>query len=504
MNVFSNLSAGFGIALSAPNLLYCLAGCVLGTLTAVLPGIGPVAMIAMLLPVAYAVPPTPALMMLAGVYYGAQYGGSTTAILANVPGVSSSAVTCIDGHQMARQGRAGPALAAAAIASLVGGVVGTAVLAAVAPPLTEVAFNFGPAEYFSLMVAGLIGAVVLASGSLVKAIAMIVLGMLLATVGVEPHSAVARYTFGLPALSHGIGFVAIAIGVFGYGQVIGKLAQPEEAPREVLTPALRPRWPGPQDFEAIVPAVLRGTVLGSVLGVLPGGGALLSSFVSYAFERRLRLRPGEVEFGKGNIRGVAAPESANNAGAQTSFLPLLTLGIPPNAVMALLIGVMTVHGITPGPQVMTAHPRLFWGLVASMWVGNVMLVVLNLPLVRVWARLTALPYRWLFPALVLAYAAGSYAIHRDPFDVWLAGAFGVAGYVFAKLGCEAAPLLLGFILGPMIEDNLRRTLALSHGEWGVFITRPVSAGLLAGALALLLFVALPTVRARREEAFVED
>jgi TctA family transporter len=503
MDIFSNIAAGFGVALAPANLLACLAGCVLGTLTAVLPGVGPVAMIALLLPAAYELSPVPALIMLAGVYYGAQYGGSTTAILANVPGVSSSAVTCIDGHQMARQGRAGPALAAAGLASLFGGFVGTAVLAAVAPPLTELAFNFGPAEYFSLMVAGLVGAVVLASGSLVKAIAMIVLGMLLATVGTDAHSGIARFAFDMPALSHGIGFVAVAIGVFGYGQVIGKLALPEDS-REVLAPKSGPRWPAPEDFRAIAPAVLRGTTLGAVLGVLPGGGALLSSFVSYAFERSLGPAPGEVEFGKGNIRGVAAPESANNAGAQTSFLPLLTLGIPPNAVMALLIGTMTLHGIQPGPQVMTGHPLLFWGLVASMWIGNLMLVLLNVPFVRVWARVAAVPYRWVFPALVLAYAAGSYAIRRDPFDVWLAGAFGAAGYAFSKLGCESAPLLLGFILGPMVEDNLRRALELSHGDWGVFITRPVSAGLLAGAVALLLVVALPTIKARRREAFVED
>ncbi|HEY8047852.1 MAG TPA: tripartite tricarboxylate transporter permease [Ramlibacter sp.] len=503
MDLVANLATGFATALAPANLLYCFIGCLLGTLIALLPGIGPVAAIAILLPATHALPPVSALILLAAIYYGAQYAGSTTAILVNRAGVSSSVVTCIDGYQMALQGRAGAALAAAALGSFVAGCIGIAALAALASPLAELAFRFGPAEYFSLMVLGLIGAVVLASGSLVKAIAMIVLGILLGLVGIDANSGVARYAFGVPELTHGIGVTVLAVGVFGFGGIIGNLAAPQEA-REVLAPGVHGLWPTREDWRAIAPAVLRGTVLGSLFGILPGGGALLASFAAYAFEKQMPCAPGEIEFGKGNIRGVAAPESANNAGAQASFIPLLTLGIPPNAVMALLIGAMTLHDIQPGPQVMTGHPRLFWGLVASMWLGNAMLLVMNLPLVRMWVRLLAVPYRWVFPALVLFCAVGIYATGYRPFDVWLAGGFGFIGYLLAKLGCEPAPLLLGFVLGPIMEENLRGALVLAHGEWGVFITRPLSAGLLAAAAALLVIVALPSVKARREEAFVED
>ncbi|HUR89309.1 MAG TPA: tripartite tricarboxylate transporter permease, partial [Ramlibacter sp.] len=379
MDLFANLATGFGVAFTPINLLYCFIGCILGTLIGVLPGIGPVATIAMLLPATYALPPVSALIMLAGIYYGAQYGGSTTAILVNLPGESSSVVTCIDGYQMARRGRAGPALAAAGLGSFFAGCVGTLILAAFAPPLTELAFKFGPAEYFSLMILGLIGAVVLASGSLIKAVAMIVLGLLLGLVGTDVNSGVARYSFDIPELTDGIGFVAVAMGVFGYGEIISNLSVKEEH-REVFTAKVTGLFPTKDDFKKMLPAVLRGTALGSMLGILPGGGALLASFASYAFEKKMGTKPGEIEFGKGNIRGVAAPESANNAGAQTSFIPLLTLGIPPNAVMALMVGAMTIHNIQPGPQVMTSNPQLFWGLIASMWIGNLMLVILNLPL----------------------------------------------------------------------------------------------------------------------------
>jgi TctA family transporter len=502
MDIVANLAMGFGVAFTPVNLLYCFIGCTLGTLIGVLPGIGPVATIAMLLPATYALPPVPALIMLAGIYYGAQYGGAIPAILVSLPGESSSGVTRIDGHQMARQGRTGPALSAAAFGSFFAGCVGTLVLAALAPPLTELAFQFGPAEYFSLMVLGLVGAVVLASGSLIKAIAMIVLGLLLGVVGTM-HSGAARYAFDVPELAGGIGLVTLAIGVFGYGEIIGNLSRPE-VNREVFTSRLQGLLPTQEDFKAMAPAVLRGTTLGSLIGLLPGAGALLAAFVSYALEKNMGIRPGEVEFGKGNIRGVAAPESANNAAAQTSFIPLLTLGIPPNAAMALMVGAMTLHNIQPGPQVMTGNPQLFWGLVASMWVGNVMLIVLNLPLAGLWIKLLAVPYRWLFPAIVLFCALGAYSIRHDTFDVWMAGAFGIVGYVFIKLGCEPAPLLLGFVLGPMVEDNLRNTLTMSHGDWSVFITRPLSAGLLAGALALLVIVALPSIKAKRREAFAED
>ncbi len=503
MDLLNNLALGFGVAFTAQNLMYAFLGCILGTLIGVLPGIGPVATIAMLLPATYALPPIAALIMLAGIYYGAQYGGSTTAILVNLPGESSSVVTCIDGYQMARQGRAGPALAAAGLGSFFAGSVGTLILAAFAAPLTEVAFKFGPAEYFSLMILGLIGAVVLASGSLLKAIAMILLGLLLGLVGTDVNSGVARFSMDIPELTDGIGFVVIAMGVFGYGEIITNLSRRAED-REVFTAEVKGLFPTKEDFKRMAPAILRGTALGSMLGILPGGGALLAAFAAYTIEKKTKLQPGEVPFGKGNIRGVAAPEAANNAGAQTSFIPLLTLGIPPNAVMALMVGAMTIHNIQPGPQVMTSNPELFWGLIASMWIGNLMLVILNLPLIGMWIKLLTVPYRFLFPAIVLFCAVGVYSTNNNTFDIWMVAIFGFVGYLFAKLGCEPAPLLLGFILGPMMEENLRRALLLSRGDWSVFVTRGLSASLLAAAAVLLIIVLLPSVKNKREQAFVED
>ncbi|MBH1965903.1 MAG: tripartite tricarboxylate transporter permease [Comamonadaceae bacterium] len=503
MELFEHLSLGFSVAFTLQNLIYCFIGCVLGTLIGVLPGVGPVATIAMLLPATYALPPVAALIMLAGIYYGAQYGGSTTAILVNLPGESSSVVTVIDGYQMARKGRAGPALAAAGIGSFFAGCVGTLILAGFAIPLTEVAFKFGPAEYFSLMILGLIGAVVLASGSLIKAIGMIVLGLLLGLVGTDVNSGVARFSFDIPELTDGIGFIVIAMGVFGYGEIISNLSMPDEN-REVFTGKVSHLYPSKEDWKRMTPAILRGTVIGSTLGILPGGGALLSAFAAYTLEKKTKLKPGEVPFGKGNIRGVAAPESANNAGSQTSFIPLLTLGIPPNAVMALMVGAMTIHNIQPGPQVMTSNPELFWGLIASMWIGNAMLIILNLPLIGMWIKLLTVPYRWLFPAIVLFCAIGVYSTNNNTWDVWMVGWFGIIGYIFIKLGMEPAPLLLGFILGPMMEENLRRALLLSRGDWSVLVTRPLSASLLAVAALLLVIVLLPSVKSKREEAFVEE
>ncbi|MDZ4397364.1 tripartite tricarboxylate transporter permease [Hydrogenophaga sp.] len=503
MELFDNLALGFSVAFTFQNLLYAFVGCLLGTLIGVLPGIGPLATIAMLLPVTYGLEPVAALIMLAGIYYGAQYGGSTTAILVNLPGESSSVVTVIDGYQMARKGRAGPALAAAGLGSFFAGCVGTLVLAAFAPPLTEVALSFGPSEYFALMVLGLIGAVVLASGSLLKALAMIVLGLLIGLVGTDVNSGVARFSFDIPELTDGINFVVIAMGIFGYGEIISNLSQ-DESKREVFTGKVQGLMPTKEDFKRMLPAVIRGTALGSVLGILPGGGALLSSFAAYTIEKKTKLKPGEVPFGQGNIRGVAAPESANNAGSQTSFIPLLTLGIPPNAVMALMVGAMTIHNIQPGPQVMTSNPELFWGLIASMWIGNLMLVVLNLPLIGVWVKLLSVPYRWLFPAILLFCAIGVYSTNNNSFDIWMVAVFGLIGYTFIKLGCEPAPLLLGLILGPMMEEYLRRALLISRGDWSVFVTRPISASLLAAALLLLVIVLLPSIKKKREEAFVED
>ena len=499
MDLLNNLALGFGTALTLSNLLYAFAGCLIGTLIGVLPGIGPIATLAMLLPTTYALEPTSALIMLAGIYYGAQYGGSTTAILINVPGESSSVVTAIDGYAMARRGRAGAALAAAGLGSFFAGCVGTLIIAAFAPPLTEVAFKFGPAEYFSLMVLGLIGAVVLASGSLVKAIAMIILGLLLGQINTDVISGVPRYSFDIPELTDGISFVGIAMGVFGFGEIISNLGRPAEH-REVFTKDVKGLWPTKKDFQEAWPAVLRGTALGSILGILPGGGALLSSFASYTLEKKITKNP-RVPFGQGAIQGVAGPESANNAGAQTSFIPMLTLGIPPNAVMALMVGAMTIKGIQPGPQVMTSNPDLFWGLIASMWIGNAMLIVLNLPLIGIWIKLLTVPYRFLFPAIVVFCGIGLYTLNNNNFDVFMAAGFGVVGYFFYKLGCEPAPLLLGFILGPMMEENLRRALLLSRGEWSTFMSRPLSAALLIAAALMIVVVMMPAIKSKREVAF---
>ena len=500
MELLDNLSLGFATAFTLQNLLYCFIGCLLGTMIGVLPGLGPIATIAMLLPATYALPPIAALIMLAGIYYGAQYGGSTTAILVNIPGESSSVVTAIDGYQMARRGRAGVALFTAGFGSFFAGCVATLVLAAFAAPLAELAFKFGPAEYFSLMVLGLIGAVVLASGSLVKAIGMIVLGLLLGLIGTDVNSGAARYSFDIPELTDGIGFVAIAMGVFGFAEIMNNLEQKEK--RETFLDKVTSLWPGKEDFKRMIPSILRGTSIGSILGVLPGGGAALAAFAAYSVEKKTSKH--SAEFGKGAIEGVAGPESANNAASQTSFIPLLTLGIPPNAVMALMVGAMTIHNIQPGPQVMTSNPALFWGLIASMWIGNLMLIILNLPLIGVWVKMLTIPYRHLYPAILVFCCIGVYTVNNTNFDIFMTAIFGIAGYLFFKLGCEAPPLLLGFVLGPMMEENFRRALLLARGDFTVFLTRPLSLGLLIAAAALVVIVTLPAVKKTREEAFVEE
>ena len=500
MELMNNLMLGFGAAFTYTNLLYAFMGCLLGTLIGVLPGLGPVATIAMLLPATYALPPESALIMLAGIYYGAQYGGSTTAILVNLPGESSSVVTVIDGYQMARRGRAGVALATAGIGSFFAGCVATLILAAFAAPLAEVAFKFGPAEYFSLMVLGLIGAVVLASGSLVKAIGMIVFGLLLGMVGTDVNSGAARFSFDVAELTDGLDFVALAMGVFGFAEIVANLEQKEK--RETFTNAVTSLMPKKEDFKRMAPAILRGTALGSALGILPGGGAALASFAAYALEKKTSKYAHE--FGKGAIEGVAGPEAANNAAAQTSFIPLLTLGIPPNAVMALMVGAMTIHNIQPGPQVMTSNPTLFWGLIASMWIGNLMLIILNLPLIGIWVKLLTVPYRLLYPAILVFCAIGVYSVNNSTFSVFMAAGFGLLGYLFYKLRMEPAPLLLGFVLGPMMEENFRRALLLSRGEFTVFVTRPLSLGLLIAAVALVAVVTLPSIKKKREEAFQEE
>lgn len=500
MELFEHLSLGFSVAFTLENLFYAFLGCLLGTLIGVLPGIGPVPTIAMLLPLTYVLPPTAGLIMLAGIYYGSQYGGSTTAILVALPGETSAVVTVLDGHQMAKNGRAGAALSIAALGSFFAGCFATVLLAAFAPPLAEVAFKFGPAEYFSLMVLGLIGAVVLASGSLPKAICMIILGLLLGMVGTDVNSGVARFDFGIPELQDGIDFAVVAMGVFGLAEIMNNLAQKEN--RVDITDKLGTLYPNKQEFKEAGPAVLRGTMLGSALGILPGGGAVLSSFASYTLEKKISKTP--ERFGKGHPAGLAGPESANNAAAQTSFIPLLTLGIPGNAVMALMVGAMTIHNIQPGPQVMSSHPELFWGLIVSMWIGNLMLVVLNLPLVGLWVKLLKVPYRVLFPAILLFCTIGVYSLNYNAFDIYVMGIFGIIGYIWTKLKCEGAPLLLGLVLGPMMEENFRRALLLSRGDFLTFVERPLSLTLLLMAVGLVILVALPSIRKKREETFVEE
>jgi putative tricarboxylic transport membrane protein len=500
MDLLDNLVLGFSTALLFQNVLYCFAGVLLGTAVGVLPGIGPTATVAMLLPITFNFEPVTALIMLAGIYYGAQYGGSTTAILINLPGESSAAVTALDGHEMARQGRAGPALAAAAIGSFVAGTVATAVLAVAAPPLAEVALKFGPADYFALVLFGLIVSIALARGSALKALAMIALGILLGTVGQDIYTGTPRFVLGQRELYGGIDFVSVAVGMFGIAEILRNLEN--ERDRPAVLGGVTNLWPTGEDRRRIVGPILRGTGLGAALGVLPGGGHVLASFTSYAVEKRISRR--RAEFGHGAIEGVAGPESANNAAAQTSFIPLLTLGLPAHPVMALMVGAFIVHGITPGPNVITDEPALFWGLIASMWIGNVLLVLLNLPLIGIWVRMLRIPYQVLFPMIVLFAVIGTYSLSSNAYDVYAIAFFGILGYVLIKCGCEPAPLLLGFVLGPLLEENLRRALIISRGDPSVFLTRPISASLLALTVAALVVAALPAIRRRREEVFTED
>lgn len=500
MDLIDHLALGLQVAISPGNLLFCFIGALLGTLVGVLPGIGPAATVAMLLPITFTMSPETSLIMLAGIYYGAQYGGSTTAILINLPGEASSAVTAIDGYQMARQGRAGAALGIAAIGSFIAGSFATLVIAWFAEPLTAVALRFGPAEYFSLILLGLVASTALAHGSVLKALAMIVFGMLLGLVGTDVNSGQLRYTFGVGELADGLGIVAIAVGVFGIAEIFRNLEDEQE--REIGVKAVSGLMPSRTDFRASAAPIARGTLIGTVLGVLPGGGALLASFASYAVEKKVAKDPSR--FGKGAIEGVAGPESANNAGAQTSFIPMLTLGLPANAVMALMVGAMTIQGIAPGPSVITDKPELFWGLIASMWIGNLMLVLLNLPLIGIWVRLLSVPYYILFPGIIAFSAIGVYSVASNVFDLYTLAAFGLLGYLLVKLGFELTPLLLGFVLGPMMETYLRRAMVLSRGDPSYLITQPLSAALLIATSSLLCLLLLPSVTRKRSEVFVEE
>src|SRR5688500_3410778 len=499
MDLFSNLILGFSTAATPINLLYCLIGVFLGTAVGVLPGLGPTATIAMLLPITFALPPESALIMLAGIYYGSQYGGSTTSILVNLPGEAASVVTTLDGYQMAKQGRAGPALTASAVGSFFAGTVATFLLAVFAPPLADAALKFGPADYFSLMVLGLVASIVLAQGSLLHAFGMVVLGLLLGLIGTDITSGAMRFTFGIPELADGIGFVTVAMGMFGLSEIIRNLET--ESERSVVIAKITSLMPTKEDWKRIIAPILRGTMIGSAMGILPGSGSILGAFAAYSIEKKISKN--RHQFGKGAIEGVAAPESANNAGAQTSFIPMLTLGIPSNPVMALMVGAMIIQGIQPGPSVIAEQPKLFWGIIASMWIGNFMLIVLNLPLVGMWVKMITIPYQLLYPAILVFCGIGVFSLNNSTFDIYLMAIFGVVGYALIKLDFEPAPLLLGFVLGPMLEENLRRAMLLSRGSPSVFVTHPLSLGLLLVAAALLVIVVMPNIRAKREEAVSE-
>ena len=498
-DLIANLSLGLQVALSLKNLWYCFLGCFIGTVIGVLPGVGPIATITMLLPITFGLDPVGALIMLAGIYYGAQYGGSTTAILVNIPGEATSVVTTLDGHQMAKQGRAGVALGIAAIGSFIAGCVATVIIAALAVPLTAMALLFGPADYFSLMVLGLMFAVVLARGSVTKAIAIILVGILLSTVGTDLESGEERLTFGWNEIADGLDVAVIAMGMFGFAEILRNLETTQT--RDVIHAAIGRLLPNAQDLKQSAAPIARGTFIGSLLGLLPGNGAVLGPFASYTVEKKLAKDPSR--FGNGAIEGVAGPESANNAGAQTAFIPLLTLGIPPNAVMALMVGAMTIHGIVPGPQIMTKQPGLFWGMIASMWIGNLMLLIINLPLIGLWVRFLKVPYRLMFPSIVLLCCIGIYSINNSPTEVIMTAGFGLFGYALVKFGFEPAPLLLGFVLGKLMEEKLRQALVISRGTFMTFVERPLSAGLLLVALVLMVIAILPSIRQSREQVFKE-
>lgn len=499
MDLFSNLALGLATALQLNNLLFCLIGVIIGTAIGVLPGIGPIPTVALLLPFTFGLEPTSAFIMLAGIFYGAQYGGSTTAILVNVPGETSSTVTCLDGYQMARQGRAGPALAIAAIASFYAGTIATVVMSLLSLPLSALALKFTAVEYFSLLVLGLLAAVVLAHGSVMKALAMVLLGLMLGLVGIDVSSGAPRMTFGIADLGDGLDFVPVAMGLFGIGEIMANLERPQT--RRVVSQSIRDLIPSWRDLKAAFPAMTRGTAVGCILGVLPGGGAALPPFTAYAIEKKIARDPSQ--FGKGAIQGVAGPEAANNAGAQTSFIPLLTLGIPANALMALMIGALMMHGIQPGPQIMSEQPQLVWGVIASMWTGNLMLLIINLPLIGIWVSMLKLPYRLMFPAIALLCCIGTYGIANSVFNIWLMLGCAVLGYFFIKVGAEPAPLLLGLVLGPQLEENFRRAMLLSDGDFSIFLQRPISATLLGLATLLILVLLSPTVLRKRSEALAE-
>lgn len=500
MDLLNGLSIGLTAALTLSNLGYCFLGVLVGTAIGILPGLGPLATIAMLLPITYTLEPVTGLIMIAGIYYGAQYGGSTTAILVNLPGESSAIVTCLDGHQMALKGRAGAALAIAALGSFFAGTVATLIIAAFSPTLAQVAFLFGPVEYFAMMVLGLTTATLLAHGSFIKGVAMVMTGIILGLVGADVNSGVYRFTFGSFELTEGIEFVAVAMGLFAFTDIVNNVRQDQT--RAVVVPKFRNLWPSAKETRQAVFPVVRGTAVGSLLGLLPGGGALISSFAAYAIEKRVSKTP--EEFGHGAVAGLASPEAANNAGAQVSFIPMLTLGIPSNGVMALMIGAMIVHNITPGPYVMVSNPDVFWGLIVSMWIGNVMLVILNLPMIPLWVKLIRIDYWILYPIILTVCCVGLFSIGNRSLPIYFAAGFAVLGCLFCRMRAEGAPLLLGFILGPLMEEHFRRALMLSNGDFSIFYQQPLSLAMLMGAGILCLVVLLPQVRLSRGKVFSQS
>ena len=495
MEIIHNMIFGFSVALQPTSLLMCFIGVLLGTLVGVLPGLGPVAAMSLLLPTTYNVNPVGAIIMLAGIYYGAMYGGSTTSILLNIPGEAASVVTCLDGYQMARQGRAGPALGISAMGSFIGGTVSVAGLMLVAPPLAEVALQFGPPEYFSLMIMGVIMLTFLAGDSMPKALCMAALGIFLGCIGMDILSGTERFTLDIPILIDGVGLVPVAMGLFGISEVL--LNVEISLKRDIFKTSLKGVLPNLEDWKQSLWPIIRGSVLGFFLGILPGGGGVIASFTSYAVEKRFSRHP--ERFGHGAIEGVAGPETANNAGTGGAFIPLLTLGLPSNAVMAILLGAMLIYGMQPGPMLIKAHPELFWGAITSMYIGNAMLLVLNLPLIGLWVKILKIPYRLLFPLILLFCLVGAYSLNNNTAEMAMMVVFGVLGYLLRKFKYPLAPAILALVLGPMLEKALRQSLLMSVGSGWIFVTRPISLVTLLISFALLGSSLLPSMRKKKEK-----
>ena len=500
MDTLQGLLYGFSVALQPNNLFLVFVGCVLGTLVGVLPGIGPVAAISILLPLTFQLTPAGSIIMLAGIYYGVMYGGSTTSILVNVPGETASVVTCLDGYQMARQGRAGSALGIAAFGSFIAGTIGLIGLQFIAEPLSAVALKFGPPEYFALILLGFMFISYLSHGSMLKAGLMAFLGLILSSVGLDPITAQQRMTFGVLNLYEGLGVAPLAMGLFGVAEVFNSLEK--TIPTKILKVKIKNLFPNKLDWLQSKWAILRGTLIGFFLGILPGGGPVLSTFIAYGVEKRVAANP--ERFGKGAIEGVASPEAANNAATSTSFIPLLTLGIPPNVVLAVLYGAFLIHGVVPGPLLIQEHPDVFWGLLGSMYIGNVMLLILNLPLIPLWVQVLRIPDRVLYPLILLFCVIGAYSINNNVFDIIVMVIFGILGYLFKKFGYEAAPLILCFVLGPMFEVNLRRSLLISQGSFSIFFTRPIALTAIVVCVVLLLFNIYQTFAGKSRPAVISE